>query len=73
MKERVEAALAEVRQTLQADGGGVELVELDGTTVKVKLTGACHGCPAAAYTLANHVEKRIKELVPEVESVVAVQ
>jgi Fe-S cluster biogenesis protein NfuA len=71
MREKVEQALAEVRPALQADGGDVELVDVtpDGI-VKVKLTGACHGCPMAEMTLRQGIENHLKERVPEVTSVV---
>ena len=72
MQEKVQAALDQIRPMLQADGGDVELVEVDGGTVKVKLTGACGGCPMAAMTLKNGIETRLKELVPEVETVESV-
>jgi Fe-S cluster biogenesis protein NfuA len=71
MKEKVEAALALIRPQLQADGGNVELVDVSDGTVKVRLTGACSGCPMAAMTLKEGVERIIKEQVPEVVEVVA--
>ena len=73
MKERVEAALDKVRPFLQADGGDVELVEVtpDGV-VKVRLTGACGGCPMSQMTLKMGVETAIKTEVAEVKEVVAV-
>jgi Fe-S cluster biogenesis protein NfuA len=73
MKEKVEAALAKIRPMLQADGGNVELVDVtaDGT-VKVRLKGACAGCPMSQMTLKNGIEKILKEAVPEVKSVVNV-
>jgi Fe-S cluster biogenesis protein NfuA len=71
MKEKVEAALALIRPQLQADGGNVELVDVNDGTVKVRLTGACSGCPMAAITLKEGVERVIKEQVPEVVEVVA--
>ncbi len=74
LKIKVEAALAEVRPYLEADGGGVELVGLDeaSKTVKVRLTGGCACCPSAGLTLKNGVEAAIKKGAPEVKSVVAV-
>jgi len=74
MKEKVEKALEKVRPMLAADGGGVELVEVDEASgiVKVKLTGACGSCPMAQMTLKAGVEKVIKEEVPEVKQVVGV-
>ena len=73
MKERVEAALEKIRPSLQADGGDVELVEVttDGV-VKVKLTGACSGCPMREMTLQMGIGRTLKEEVPEVKEVVAV-
>ena len=72
MEESVKAAIAEIRPALQRDGGDIEFVELVGNTVKVRLQGACHGCPAAQYTMAFGVERHIKKKVPEIESVIAV-
>jgi Fe-S cluster biogenesis protein NfuA len=73
MKEKVEAALNKVRPSLMADGGNVELVEVgaDGV-VKVKLTGACGGCPMSQLTLKMGIERILKKEVPEVKEVVAV-
>ncbi|TET46518.1 NifU family protein [candidate division TA06 bacterium] len=73
MKERVEAALNKIRPSLQADGGNVELVEVtsDGV-VKVRLTGACGGCPMSQMTLKTGIERLLKEEVPEVVEVIAV-
>jgi len=73
MKDKVEAALNLIRPTLQADGGNVELVDVNEGTVKVKLTGACAGCPMASMTLQHGIERILKEQVPEVKEVVAVQ
>jgi len=72
MKEKVEAALAQVRPALQADGGDVELVEVKEGTVRLKLKGACNGCPMATMTLRNGIERILKEQVPEVKEVIAV-
>ena len=72
MKEKVEAALAKIRPALQADGGDVELVGVDNGVVKVKLTGACAGCPVATMTLKQGIERLLKEQVPGVKEVVAV-
>ena len=73
MKEKVEAALNKIRPALQADGGDVELVEVDEGVVKVRLTGACGGCPMATMTLQQGITKVLKEQIPEVKEVVAVQ
>jgi Fe-S cluster biogenesis protein NfuA len=67
VKERVQAALEKIRPALQADGGDVELVEVtDDGVVKVALQGACRGCPMSQLTLANGVERVIKQEIPEV-------
>jgi len=71
VREKVEAALAEIRPALQADGGDVELVEVNDGTVKLKLTGHCAGCPMASMTLKMGVERVVKERVPEVKEVIA--
>ena len=73
MQEKVEKALLKVRPSLQADGGDVELIEVsDEGVVKVKLTGACGGCPMASMTLKAGIERILKEEVPEVKRVEAV-
>jgi len=73
MKERVEAALEKIRPSLQADGGDVELVEVTPEgVVKVRLTGACSGCPMSEMTLQMGIGRALKEEVPEVKEVVAV-
>ena len=66
MQEKVEKALAKVRPSLQADGGDVELIEVsDEGVVKVRLTGACGGCPMATMTLKAGIERVLKKEVPE--------
>lgn len=73
MQEKVEKALAKVRPSLQADGGDVELIEVnDEGVVKVRLTGACGGCPMATMTLKAGIERVLKQEVPEVKRVEAV-
>jgi len=71
LRERVEEALSGIRPALQADGGDVELVDLDEENgiVTVQLQGACSGCPSAQITLAMGVERAIKEKVPEIKEV----
>lgn len=72
MEEKVRLALDEVRPGLQADGGDVELVEVtDDGIVKVKLKGACAGCPMSQMTLKQGIEKYLMEKIPEVKSVVS--
>lgn len=70
MKEEVQAALEKIRPALQADGGDVELVDVVDGVVKVRLVGACRGCPMSQLTLANGVERVLKE---NVEGVVRVE
>ena len=73
MKEKVEKALNKIRPSLQADGGDVELVKVeDNGVVKVKLTGACAGCPMSQMTLKMGIEKLLKKEVPGVTAVEAV-
>ncbi len=72
MKEKVEKALETIRPALQADGGNVELVSIEGPVVKVRLQGACGSCPMATVTLKQMIEVRLKEMVPEVGSVESV-
>ncbi len=72
MKEKVEAALEEIRPNLQADGGDVELVGVDDGIVSVKLTGACAGCPMSTMTLKNGIERILRDRIPEVKEVVSV-
>jgi Fe-S cluster biogenesis protein NfuA len=72
MKEKVEAALNKVRPALVADGGNVELVDVDKNgIVKVRLTGACGGCPMSQLTLKMGIERILKKEVPEVKEVIA--
>jgi Fe-S cluster biogenesis protein NfuA len=73
MREEVQKAIEKVRPGLQADGGDVQLVDVtDDGVVKVKLTGACHGCPMSQMTLKMGIEKIVKQQVPSVKEVVAV-
>ena len=72
MREQVEKALDEIRPGLQADGGDVELVDIEDGVVKVRLKGACAGCPMSQMTLAFGIERVLKEKIPEVKKVEAV-
>ena len=73
LKEQVQDALNEIRPALEADGGDVELVDVsEQGVVKVRLTGACRGCPMGMQTLKMGIEKHIKQKVPEVSEVVGV-
>jgi len=69
MKEKVEKVLNEIRPMLIRDGGNVELVSIDGGVVKVRLQGACAGCPMSQMTLRNGIEKVLKDKIPEVIAV----
>ncbi len=72
MREKVEAALNKIRPSLLADGGNVELVDVKEGVVRLRLTGACSGCPMAAMTLQHGIERLLREEVPEVKEVVAI-
>lgn len=73
MLDRVQAALDRIRPVLRADGGDVELVEVTGSgVVKVRLRGACQGCPMSRMTLKNGIERTILKEIPELKSVEAV-
>lgn len=74
LKDRVEKALATVRPYLEADGGGVDLVDVTAASgkVRVRLTGGCACCPSAGLTLKNGVEAAIKKEIPEIRTVEAV-
>ena len=72
MRDKVEEVLNKIRPSLMRDGGNVELVDVNDGTVKVKLTGACAGCPMSTLTLKMGIERILKQEVPEVKEVVAV-
>jgi Fe-S cluster biogenesis protein NfuA len=72
MKEKVEAALNKIRPALMADGGNVELVDVQDGVVKLKLTGACGGCPMSQMTLKMGIERILKKEVPEIKEVLAI-
>jgi Fe-S cluster biogenesis protein NfuA len=67
--ENVEQVLDELRPYLMADGGNVELVEIDGPTVKLRLQGACGSCPSSTMTLRMGIERRLREKIPEIAEV----
>ncbi|MDY6844687.1 MAG: NifU family protein [Thermodesulfobacteriota bacterium] len=69
MREKVEEVLGEIRKGLQMDGGDVELLEVEDGIVKVKLLGACQGCPMSQMTLKMGIEQKLKEAIPEVKRV----
>ncbi|HEX9901384.1 MAG TPA: NifU family protein [Acidobacteriota bacterium] len=72
MREKIQQSLNKIRPGLQADGGDVELVEVKDGVVKVKLTGACGGCPMSQMTLKMGIERQLKKDVPEIKEVMAV-
>jgi len=73
LREKIEDALNKVRPSLQADGGDVEFVDVDENgVVKLRLTGACGGCPMSQMTLKMGIEKILKQNVPEIERVESV-
>jgi Fe-S cluster biogenesis protein NfuA len=73
MREKVEQVLDKIRPTLQADGGDVELVEVtENGIVKVRLQGACKGCPMSQITLKNGIERLLLKEIPELKAVEAV-
>ena len=72
MQEKVQAAIDEIRPLLEEHGGDIELVRIEDKTVYVRLQGACAGCPGARMTMKQGVERRVRELVPEVVAVEAV-
>ena len=72
MQDKVTEVLNQIRPLLMQDGGDVELIEVNDGTVKVKLTGACAGCPMSSMTLKMGIEKILKQELPEIKEVVAV-
>jgi len=72
VREKVEKVIEEIRPFLQADGGNIELIDIQDGIVKVKLMGACGSCPMSQLTLKRGVEARLKDRVPEIKEVVSV-
>ncbi len=72
MQDKVEEVLDRLRPSLVADGGNVELISVNDGVVKVKLTGACAGCPMSTLTLKMGIERMLKQAIPEIKEVVAV-
>lgn len=71
-KEKVEQALDKIRPALRADGGDIELLNVENGVVQVRLTGACGGCPMSQVTMTQGVERVVKEMVPEIKRVEAI-
>jgi len=72
MKEKIEEVMTQIRPALEADGGNVELVDVNDGVVQVKLTGACGSCPMSTLTLKMGIERVLKEKVPGIKEVIAV-
>ncbi len=73
LKDRVEEAIQQIRPSLQADGGDIQLIAVsEEGQVSVQLQGACAGCPMSQMTLTHGVEKHLKEVIPEVTEVISV-
>ena len=72
MEEKIRAKLEEMRGMLQADGGDMDIVEVDGTTVRVRLKGACSGCPHAAITLKQGIERILQQQIDKAITVESV-
>tara|TARA_Y100001970_G_C14259267_1_gene878370 strand:- start:18686 stop:18955 length:270 start_codon:yes stop_codon:yes gene_type:complete len=70
--ENVETVLDELRPFLVADGGNVEIAEIDGPIVKVRLQGACGSCPSSTMTLKMGIERKLREMIPEISEVIQV-
>lgn len=68
-RDNVETVLDEMRPYLISDGGNVELVEIDGPVVKLRLQGACGSCPSSTMTLRMGIERRLREAIPEMSEV----
>jgi len=71
MRDKVEEVLDKIRPSLMRDGGNVELIDVSDGVVKLKLTGACAGCPMSTMTLKMGIERILKQEIPEVKEVVA--
>ena len=73
MEEKIRKIIEEkIRPALQMDGGDIDFVGMDGNKVKVRLKGACHGCPSAAITLEMGVMRLLKAEIPEIEGILSV-
>jgi Fe-S cluster biogenesis protein NfuA len=68
-RDNVEQVLDELRPYLISDGGNVELVDIDGAIVKLRLQGACGSCPSSTMTLRMGIERRLREYIPEITEV----
>jgi Fe-S cluster biogenesis protein NfuA len=71
LKKKIETSLNKIRPALEADGGNVELVDVQEGVVKVRLVGHCAGCPMSTMTLKNSIERILKQEIPEVKQVIS--
>ncbi len=72
LREKIEAILSQIRPAINADGGDVELVEVSGRSAKIRMVGACVGCPSSLMTLQLGIERLLKEEIPEFEELIPV-
>jgi Fe-S cluster biogenesis protein NfuA len=73
MKDRVEQVINRIRPAVQMDGGDIQLVDIVDGLVRVRLSGACHGCPSSMMTLKMGIERAIRAEVPEITGVEAIE
>jgi Fe-S cluster biogenesis protein NfuA len=73
MKEKVQSVIDRIRPALQADGGDVELVDVQDGVVKLRLKGACVGCPMSEMTLRSGIERLLRQEVPDLKQVESVR
>ncbi len=74
LRQRVQDVINLIRPAVQADGGDIELVDVDAAgLVQIRFHGACHGCPSSTMTLQNGIERNLREMVPEVTQVIPVR
>ncbi|MGA2584253.1 MAG: NifU family protein [Tepidisphaeraceae bacterium] len=73
LKEKVQTVIDLIRPAVQADGGDIELVDVEGGIVHIRFHGACHGCPSSPMTLQMAIERNLREQIPEIRQVIPVQ
>ncbi len=73
LNEKIDQLLETLRPAMQVDGGGVELVRVEGSTVFVRLLGTCLACPSASLTLKFGIERTLREQCPEIKEVIRVE
>lgn len=72
LEQKVLKVIEEIRPYIQMDGGDIQFVKIDNNVVYLRMVGACHGCPSSTMTLKMGIERRVRELIPEIVSVEAV-